>query len=445
MTASELARPVGATRRFAFNYGWVVVVLAALWMTATLPGRTHGLGLVTEPLLADLHVERTLFGRINLVTCLLGTVFCLPAGWLLDRYGIRLATSCTVLVLAISVIGMSAAQSVLALTLWLVLVRGVGQSALSIVSMAAVGKWFRGRKLGFAMGVYAILLTFGFIGSVVWMGAAVEKSGWRSAWGRLGWVLLLGVLPLSLLFARDAPQRADETDESSVATSNNSADSTPAEAPVVDFTFGQAIRTPAFWILALGSGAFNLVWSALTLFNQSILEEHGFDAHAATSVMAILVGTGLVSNVIGGALVRRERIGWLLGLGLAILSVALFVFPRVTTQPALMAYAAGIGISGGFVTVIFFAAWGSVFGRAQVGRIQGLAQLITVVASAIGPDLIAEGRALTATYTSMFYALAVLTGGLALAAIVVRIPSLAPAGNFSREATMATAAATQEA
>jgi hypothetical protein len=28
-------------------------------MTATLPGRTHGLGLITEPLLADLGIERT--------------------------------------------------------------------------------------------------------------------------------------------------------------------------------------------------------------------------------------------------------------------------------------------------------------------------------------------------------------------------------------------------
>jgi MFS family permease len=442
MSAPALAHSPQSARRLSFNYGWVVVVLAALAMTATLPGRTHGLGLITEPLLVDLHLERTLFGRINLVTCLLGTAFCLPAGWLLDRFGIRVATSCTVLVLALSVIGMSAAHSVLALTLWLVLVRGVGQSALSIVSLAAVGKWFRGRRLGIAMGVYAVLLTFGFIASVLWMGWAVKTSGWRSAWAQLGWVLLLGMLPLSLLFARDAPQRPDEADDSSPA---DGIDSKPGDSPAVDFTFGQAIRTPAFWVLALGSGAFNLVWSALTLFNQSILEEHGFDADAANNVMAVLVGTGLVSNMIGGALVRRRRLGWLLGVGLAILSLTLFCYPRVTSQPALMTYAAGIGISGGFVTVIFFAAWGGVFGRAQVGRIQGLAQLVTVVASALGPDLMAEGRALTASYTSTFYGLAVLTGGLALAAIFVRIPSLAPATDLSREPALATVPTTQEA
>jgi MFS family permease len=436
MNGSALLTSPRRARRISFDYGWIMVILAALAMTATLPGRTHGLGLIAEPLIADLGIERTLFGRINLITCLLGTIFCLPAGFLLDRFGIRITTACTVLVLGLSVIGMATAQRVLALTVWLVLVRGVGQSALSIVSMAAVGKWFRGRRLGIATGVYAILLTLGFIGSVVWLGAAVEKLGWRAAWSQLGWILLLGMLPLSFLLARNASQSTPDTGDSSLATT--------ADFPRVDFSFGRAIRTPAFWVFAAGAAAFNLVWSALTLFNQSILEERGFDSRAAISVMAILVGTGLLSNLIGGALVRRDRVGLLLGVGLAILSLALFCFPLVTTRAALLCYAAGIGIAGGLVTVIFFAAWGSVFGRSHVGRIQGLAQLITVVASAIGPDLMAEGRALTGSYTPMFYAVSALTGGLALGAVLIRIPVGELGESIETRAERASVPATQE-
>jgi MFS family permease len=406
------ARP--RPRRVSVGYGWVVVVIAALLMTATLPGRTHGLGLITEPLLANLGIERTLFGRINLVTCLLGSAFCVPAGFVLDRFGFRVASAGTVLVLGLAVIGMATAQSVLALTLWLLLVRGVGQSALSIVSMAAIGKWFRGRRLGIAMGVYAVLLTFGFIGSVVWLGAAVEKSGWRTAWSQLGWILLVGVLPLCLLFARNAPTTTDE--------GGDLTDDRASESSALNFQFGQAIRTPAFWVVAVGAAAFNFVWSAVTLFNQSILEEHGFDSHAAVIVMAILVGTGLIANLAGGALIRRERVGLLLGVGLAILSLALFWFPQARTMPGLLVYAAGIGIAGGLLTVVFFAAWGSLFGRAHVGRIQGLAQLITVVASAVGPDIMAEARAVGDSYTPMFYGLAVLTAALALGSLLVPIP-----------------------
>ena len=435
MESALLDRP-RRSRRLSFDYGWVVVILAALAMTATLPGRTHGLGLITEPLLADLGIERTLFGRINLVTCLLGTVFCLAAGFLRDRFGLRIATAAPGVLLGLSVVGMATAHNAMALTLWLVLVRGVGQSALSIVSMAAVGKWFRGRRLGIAMGVYAVLLTFGFIGSVVWLGSAVEKSGWRTAWSQIGWILLLVMVPLSLL-ARNPTAGTEDADDSSLPMS--------ADLPPVDFSFSQAVRTPAFWVFAVGAGAFNLVWSALTLFNQSILEEHGFDAHAAISVMAMLVGTGLLSNLVGGALFRRHRIGCLLGAGLATLAIALFCFPRVTTSTALMSYAAGIGIAGGLVTVVFFAAWSSLFGRAQVGRIQGLAQLITVVASAIGPDLMAEGRALTASYSPMFYVAAVASGALALAACFVRVPAVDATTSTLANAPLASVAATQEA
>src|SRR5260370_32676316 len=49
-----------------FYYGWVNLVVAAVAMVATLPGRTHGLGLVTEPLLQDLHIEPVTYAQITL-------------------------------------------------------------------------------------------------------------------------------------------------------------------------------------------------------------------------------------------------------------------------------------------------------------------------------------------------------------------------------------------
>ena len=40
------------------HYRWVILLLAAAAMVGTLPGRTQGLGLVTEPLIADLQLGR---------------------------------------------------------------------------------------------------------------------------------------------------------------------------------------------------------------------------------------------------------------------------------------------------------------------------------------------------------------------------------------------------
>ena len=65
------------------------VGVAAAAMVATLPGRTHGLGLVTEPLLADLGLGRVPFAALNFWATLIGSAFCLPVGWMIDRLGVR--------------------------------------------------------------------------------------------------------------------------------------------------------------------------------------------------------------------------------------------------------------------------------------------------------------------------------------------------------------------
>ena len=46
-------------------YGWIVLGVAALAMVGTLPGRTQGLGLITEPLIRDLGVSRIAYAQIN--------------------------------------------------------------------------------------------------------------------------------------------------------------------------------------------------------------------------------------------------------------------------------------------------------------------------------------------------------------------------------------------
>jgi hypothetical protein len=44
-----------------------------------------------------------------------------------------------------------------------------------------------------------------------------------------------------------------------------------------------ALRTPAFWSYTLAATLFNLVFSALTLDNETLLVEHGLDAAKPTA------------------------------------------------------------------------------------------------------------------------------------------------------------------
>jgi MFS family permease len=94
----------------------------------------------------------------------------------------------------------------------------------------------------------------------------------------------------------------------------------------------------------------------------------------------------------------------------------------VSVEWHVMLWAAAMGLGGGFVMVLFFAVWPRVFGRRHLGRIQGTAQAVTVLASAIGPLLLAWCVTLTGSYSWAFTLLAAVIGLVALDAFFVSLP-----------------------
>ncbi len=400
------------TARAGFHYGWVNLVLAALAMVATLPGRTQGLGLVTEPLLADWGMDRVSFATVNLWATLFGAVLCLPVGRLTDRVGPRLVISLVTLALGASVVAMSRTASLPVLIVTLTLTRALGQSALSVVSLVLVGKSFT-RRLNLAMGIFAVLVAMGFVGAFPAVGAAVLSSGWRAAWLGVGiGVALLG--PVAWLLVRDRPSGED----------------VEGLAPQPsDLTLEQTLRTPAFWLFALSSAAFGLVYSGIALFNQSILALRGFPAETYHRTLVVSTMVGLVCNFGAGWLGQKWPMQRLIGIGMAVLASSLAGLPLVRTALHVDLYASAMGAAGGIVTVVFFSVWGQVFGRTHLGRIQGCAQAATVVASALGPLLLAETLARTGSYDLMFFGLAVVVAMLGGASWLV--PSPARAGLLS--------------
>jgi MFS family permease len=395
-------------------YGWVNLGLAALAMVGTLPGRTQGLGLVTEPLLRDLSIDRLLFAEINLVATLVGSLFCLGIGRLIDRVGSRFVLTAVTLCLGLVVLLMSGARAVGLLLVLITLTRGFGQSALSVASLALVGKWFS-RRLSLAMGVYAVVMSIGFMTAFPAVGAAVLRSGWRTAWAGIGLVLIFALTPLFGLFVRSTP-------ESSGIAMDGGDLGAQTVAPGEGATLGEALRTAAFWVFALASSAYGLVASGIALFNESILAERGFDPATYHRTLVVVALTGLLGNFAGGAFAERGLLKRLLAVAMLLLTLSLAALPHLSTQAQVMAYAVVMGLAGGFVMVVFFSFWGRAYGRAHLGRIQGAAQILTVLASAVGPLLLAQCVAWTGSYATAFYALAVVVAGLAVAAAVVPLP-----------------------
>ena len=133
--------------------------------------------------------------------------------------------------------------------------------------------------------------------------------------------------------------------------------------------------------------------------------------------------TGLAGNFIGGWLARFVPLNRLMAISLLVLTLGLLALPHVSTLAMAMVWASMMGLGGGLVMVLFFSVWPRVYGRRQLGRIQGVAQAMTVLASAVGPLLLAASVEMTGSYAAMFYMLAAAVGVFAVAAAVVRLPA----------------------
>src|SRR5688572_13047852 len=203
--ATPAPKPPALAARLPFYYGWINVLMAAMAMVATLPGRSQGLGLITEPLLQDLKLDRVAFAQINLWATLIGSAACLGFGRLIDRVGARAVLTALALGLGAVVLGMAQVTTVAWLVVAVTLTRALGQSALSVASLSITPQWFT-RRLPAAMAVYTIVLSIGFMAAFPLVGAVVLNDGWRVAWSGIGWALVLVLAPLAWLLVRSNPE-----------------------------------------------------------------------------------------------------------------------------------------------------------------------------------------------------------------------------------------------
>jgi MFS family permease len=285
-----------------------------------------------------------------------------------------------------------------------------------VVSLAMIGKWFR-RRLTLAMAVYALAMSIGFMAAFPAVGAIVQSSGWRTAWATIGASLVFGLAPVAWLFDRSTPEVIG------VKVDGGALSSDEPEGSRVQSTLREALRSPAFWVFAMASSTYGLVASGIGLLNESILVERGFTPDIYYQALAVTAITGLLGNFAAGALAGRTSLRSILVTALLVLAGGLAALAQVTTVAQVMAQAVAMGVAGGFIMVVFFSFWGRAYGRAHLGRIQGAAQAMTVVASAVGPLFLAMWSQVTGSYAVAFYVLAIVVTALAIAAATVSVPA----------------------
>jgi MFS family permease len=427
--ASSLFRPSFPFRPsgFPFYYGWVVLVASTIGLVMSAPGQTIGVSVFTEPLLKQTGLSRLQFSNAYLLGTLTSGLMLPAAGRLLDRIGVRrgvvyasLALGATLAALsqlaglteiATNLGAASATAAYVILTVGFVGLRFTGQGVLTLACRTMLGRWFE-RRRGLVSSISAPFATLSFASSPLLLSGWVEKSGWSGAWLEMALAIGLGMTLFGWLFFRETPEESGlEIDGGRATPQENPArrdPNSPNQTSIPDATRREALRSPTFWLVTLAVANHAMVGTGISLHIVDLGAAAGLSEAQSLRVFLpvtlISVPTGIalglaVDRCAIRPLIQAMMVGQLLMFGLA---------PHLGSPPLYALCLAGWGFSGGFYGPLTVAALPNLFGRAHLGAIQGVMMMVIVIASALGPALLAGAQSLFGSYETGLHLLAAL-------------------------------------
>lgn len=407
-------------RRSPIFYGWIIIAAATVGVIMTSPGQTYGVSIFIEHFIADLGISRSLVSTLYAVGTLGGS-FALPfIGRQIDRRGPRTMVLFIAVAFGLACIYMGWIASALMLAFGFIAIRMLGQGALSLVSQYTINQWWI-RQRGQAMGLSGLVMSLVGIGLfpslIQWL---IDGYGWRVAYPVLGLLVIAVMVPVGFLFYRSQPERYGLAPDGDLPpTPGHAGVAAPAEE---NWTVGEAIRTTAFWILAASLASVSMLGTGLFFHAVSIFADNGLSAEVAATAFVPVALTTAVVTLVGGFLVDRVRLRYLLITTLVLQAVSLVLAHSMTGIALAFAYGMVLGATTGLMRSVSTVVWAAYFGRKHLGAITGVTTTIGVAASALGPLPFGVARDLLGSYDLVLNISAGLPLLLAIAAFFINRP-----------------------
>ena len=307
----------------------------------------------------------------------------IPGGLLFDRYGTReITVACFILMITGTVI-MVLGRNFLCLALGRIL-SGTGALILTIGLPRFVSRWFDGRELGTAMGIFNTAMPLGTIISFTTFGALAQNFGWRTSIS-IGGVASFMALVAFLLFYKPAP----------------SAPGTPLaeKAPGLSTFMEKGI---SIWIVGIAWMWFNAsTISFVTFAPDFFLTNRDFSIEFAGFLTSFLVcGSLILSPVVGGLIDKFGCKETLIAVGGFSLAILIYFVPYATTS--LIFLMVMIGISVALIPVSVFSLPSDIMESKNLGFAFGVISTCLAVGMLLGPYFVGLVRDCTGSYEASF-------------------------------------------
>jgi MFS family permease len=405
-------------------YGWYILGVAMLGAFLAAGTSQLFMSIMLKPLAEELGWNRTATTVAITIGTVLGGLLSPFLGRLADRYGPRLLSTLGALILTATYFGLAGMTELWEFYVVYIVGRGLTASMLSgVVPCTAAANWFR-RMRGRALGLIAMCIPLGgsalsLVGQLI-----IEGPGWRTAFLVFGCAsLVLLVLPTALILRRRPEEMGLLPDGALPSAEVPAAGPRSRRRDEFSWTLGEALRTPALWLLGAAATVAAMANTAVGFHQVAYYTDMGIAPTEAVAALSLYSLCGALASGLWGLLTERfsER-------GLAIAGVlasagAILYLLTVRSLAGALIFAVLFGVTARGGTTLVNIILAQYYGRESFGAISGFMTPFVMVGLGLGPAIGAYWFDLTDTYEAVFIAFAALS---VLAAVLLWLAKKPP-------------------
>ena len=294
-------------------------------------------------------------------------------GYLVDKVGTRRMVLIGLVILGGAWIFFSRVEN-----LWMFyaayVLMAVGQGLGSwIPLMTMLNKWFVRRRSS-AIGWANVVSRFGALLLVPATAWAVADAPGRIGWQMTALILGIGILvlagPLASLIRND-PKDYGEVPDGERMRPAASAGSNPSQPRQQELSATEALRTPAFWLIAFGHGFTSMVILAIMTHLGLLMGDYGYSEEYAGLVVSVYTGVAMFFQLVGGYAGDRMSKRVALAFFTTVQAAGVLVLVISKTLPMFFVFGVLFGAGFGGRNPLTVAIRADYFGTANFGKILG--------------------------------------------------------------------------
>ena len=358
-------------------------------------------------------------------------------GYLTDKVGTRRMVFVGLIILGGAFIFFGQVQNLWMFYLAYILM-AVGQGLGSwIPLMTMLNRWFN-RRRAMAVGWSNMGSRLGALILVPLIAWSIDPDqdhlGWRMTATILGVFILVVAGPVSRLIRNQPqdygllPDGVKPSPSGGPATVAVGTAEAVAPRPLeADFTASEALRTPAFWLIAFGHGFTSMVILAIMAHLGLLMIDKGYQLQDAAFVVSVYTGVAMGFQLVGGYVADRIPIRLALALFTVLQALGVIVLVYADSLSTFYWFAVLFGAGFGGRNPLTIAIRGDYFGSASFGKILGLSTVPMNVLLLISAPLVGWMRDVQGTYTDAFIVMVLTNFAGAACFILAKRPEKKPA------------------